>query len=59
MMAVCLLVQGLLNFFFLNRVETTYATAYDALRPRPQESQGGAVLGNIFDLARDYREDEM
>lgn len=57
MMAVCLLVQGVLNFFFMNRVETTYATVYDTLRPKPRETQGGAVLGNIFDLARDYRED--
>lgn len=59
MMAVCLLLLGILNFFFLNRVNTTYAAVYDSLRPQPEEStsSGGAVLGNIFDLARDYKED--
>ena len=55
--AVCLLLMGLLHFFFLNKVETTYATIYNALRPQPQEKSGGAVLGNIFDLAREYKED--
>lgn len=47
--------EGILFYFFLNRVETTYATVYEILRPKPQHS-GGAVLGNIFDLARDYHE---
>ena len=50
-----LALEGVLYYFFLNRVETTYATAYEILRPRPQPSKG-AVLGNIFDLARDYHE---
>lgn len=59
MIAVCLLVQGVLNFFFLNRVETTYATIYDSLCPQPREgSSGGAVLGNIFDLAKEYRDEQ-
>lgn len=40
--------------FFMNRVQVTYATVYESIRPRPQT--GGAVLGNIFDLARDYQE---
>ncbi len=31
-----------------NRVETTYALAYDAIRP--QEPQNGVVLGNIFQM---------
>ncbi len=31
-----------------NRVETTYALAYDAIRPK--ETQNGAVLGNIFQM---------
>ncbi|MBQ8238344.1 MAG: DUF975 family protein [Oscillospiraceae bacterium] len=52
-----LVLQGVLFYFFMNRVEATYATAYDALRPRPRENQGGVVLGNIFDLARDYKQD--
>ena len=35
-------------FYFLrNRVEVTYALAYDSLRPREPENNG-AVLGNIF-----------
>lgn len=36
-------------YFFLNRVNVTYALAYDSLRPRREES-GGVVLGNIFDM---------
>lgn len=48
--------EGLLFYFFMNKVETTYATFYDALLPKPGSS-GGAVLGNIFDLAKDYKED--
>lgn len=53
------LLEGALFYLFMNKVETTYATIYDILRPKPQEnaSSGGAVLGNIFDLARDYKED--
>ena len=53
------LLEGVLFYFFLNKVETTYTTIYNILRPKPQEntSGGGAVLGNIFDLARDYKED--
>lgn len=48
-----LVLEGGLFFACLNRVETTYATAYEALRPKPEPTQG-AVLGNIFDLAREY-----
>ena len=48
-----LVFQGILYMLFLNRVQTTYAVAYDALRPQPQPTQGGVVLGNIFDLARE------
>lgn len=54
--AASLALEGVLFYFFLNRVETTYATAYDILRPKPQTNQGGVVLGNIFDLAKDYKE---
>lgn len=39
-------------WFNLNRVEVTYALAYDALIPKQSNSSGGVVLGNIFDLAR-------
>ena len=42
-----------LYWFTLNHVQTTYALAFDAIRPRPQPTQGGVVLGNIFDLARE------
>lgn len=52
------LLTGILFWFFLNKVETVYATCYDALRPQPRENHsGGAVLGNIFELAKDYHED--
>lgn len=54
-----LLLQTALYYFFMNRLEITYATAYDTLRPRPRESTGGAVLGNIFELAKDYRDDAL
>ena len=39
-------------WFCLNRVEVTYALAYDALIPKQSNSSGGVILGNIFDLAR-------
>lgn len=52
-----LVVEGALFCLCLNRVQTTYAAAYEALRPKPQPTQGGVVLGNIFDLAKDYKED--
>lgn len=35
-------------YFFRNRVEVTYARAYEALKPKPPE--GGIVLGNIFQM---------
>lgn len=53
-----LVLEGGLFLACLNRVETTYAMAYEALRPKPEPTQG-AVLGNIFDLARDYYKDEQ
>ena len=56
--AASLVLEGGLFFACLNRVETTYATAYEALRPKPQPSQG-AVLGNIFDLAREYYDENQ
>lgn len=42
-----LALQLLLYVRFMNHVTVTYATAYDALRPKPQNT---AVLGNIFDM---------
>ena len=38
-----------LNYFFLNRVEMTYALFYDTLNPQ-QTPQQGAILGNIFQM---------
>ena len=38
-----------LYYLFLNRVNTTYATAYEALRPKPQQTNT-VVLGNIFEM---------
>lgn len=37
-----------INYYFRNRLEVTYAKAYEALKPKPQE--GGIVLGNIFQM---------
>lgn len=51
-----LALAGGLLYFTLHYVQTTYAMAYDALRPREQPSQGGVVLGNIFDLAREQQD---
>lgn len=51
-----LVLEGLLYYFSLNRIQTTYAAAYEALRPKMQTAPtGGVVLGNIFDLARDRK----
>ena len=38
-----------LNYFFLNRVEMTYALFYDTLNPQ-QPPQQCAILGNIFQM---------
>ena len=51
-----LALEALLYYFTLNSVQTTYAMAYESLRPQPQPTQGGVVLGNIFDLAREHKE---
>lgn len=50
--ALFLAADFVIYWFFLNRVEVTYALAYDALIPKQSNSSGGMVLGNIFDLAR-------
>lgn len=36
-------------YFLRNRVEVTYALAYDSIRPQDPENNG-AVLGNIFQM---------
>lgn len=36
-------------YFLRNPMEVTYALAYDQLKPK-EEEQGGAVLGNIFQM---------
>ena len=48
--------QVVLYWAFLNRVTVSRAVFYDAIRP--QEPAGGVTLGNIFDLAKDYKEYE-
>ena len=53
-----LVVEATLYILALNRVQTTYAAAYDTLRPRPRSTQGGVVLGNIFDLAKKYKDEQ-
>ena len=50
--ALFLAADFVIYWFFLNRVEVTYALAYDALIPKQSNPSGGVVLGNIFDLAR-------
>ena len=52
---VSLALQVGLYYLFLNRVHVTYATVYEGLKPEPQQPKK-VVLGNIFDLAKDYRE---
>ena len=45
-----LVVGFLVNFFLRPRMEVIVAGAYDAIRPRPREPEGGVVLGNIFNM---------
>lgn len=47
--ALYLVVQFAIYYYLYNRVEVTYALAYEELRPRETE-QGGVVLGNIFNM---------
>lgn len=46
---VYLAVTFVIFYFLRNRVEVTYALAYDSFRPREPEDNG-AVLGNIFQM---------
>ena len=48
--------QVVLYWACLNRVTVSRAVFYDAIRP--QQPAGGVTLGNIFDLAKDYKEYE-
>ena len=43
-----LALQMVIYLCFVNQVTATYATAYEALRPRPQAQ--GVALGSIFDM---------
>lgn len=43
-----LVLQLAVYYGFMNRVNVTYATAYEAIRPKPQNK--GVALGNIFDM---------
>ena len=52
---VALVMEFVLYYITLNQVQTTYAAAYEALKPKAQAAQGGVVLGNIFDLAREQK----
>ena len=45
-----LLAVGVAYYFLRNRVEVTYALAYDALKPKEKPADGGVVLGNIFQM---------
>jgi hypothetical protein len=44
-----LLTSFVILFYLRNRVEVTYALAYAAVKPK-EESSGGVVLGNIFQM---------
>ena len=50
--AVYLVLTFLITLFLQPHMEVTHALAYECLKPR-QQASGGAVLGNIFDLARE------
>lgn len=43
------LAEYLIFYFLLSRVETTFALAYDSIRPKEEEAKG-VVLGNIFQM---------
>ena len=45
-----LAIQFVVILFLQNRVQTTYALAYQAVRPPEPEQTGGVVLGNIFQM---------
>jgi len=47
--ALYLVMEFAIFYFMQNRVTTTYALAYDSLRPK-EEPTNGVVLGNIFNM---------
>lgn len=47
---VFLAIEVGIYYLFRNRVEITYALAYEAVRPRYEEKDSGVVLGNIFNM---------
>lgn len=47
--ALYLVMEFAIFYFMQNRVTTTYALAYDSLRPK-EEPSNGVVLGNIFNI---------
>lgn len=47
--ALYLAMQFGINYCLRNRVEVTYALAYDAVKP-PEKKETGVVLGNIFQM---------
>ena len=47
--ALYLAVTALIYYLMLDRVEVTYALAYDAVKPE-EKQDGGVVLGNIFQM---------
>lgn len=47
--ALYLALQFALYYFLRNRVDVTYALAYDAIKPEEKQNQG-VVLGNIFQM---------
>lgn len=47
--AVYLALQFAIYYYLSNRVEASYALAYDAIRPQ-EKKEGGVVLGNIFNM---------
>lgn len=55
--SVYLAVTFLITAFLQPHVEVVHALAYETLKPRPQP-QGGVVLGNIFDLAREQNDQQ-
>lgn len=43
-----LVLQFVIHCLFMNRVQVTYAVAYESIRPKPQETK--VALGNIFQM---------
>ena len=48
-LVLSLIAQMAVAYFAMNRVNVTYAMAYESLRPKPQESKS-VPLGNIFNM---------